>query len=243
MIIIGSLATFGIILNLLTIYWFDPGIAIVIGIIGLRESLSRAIRTFKATTKKEETENTLSTLKNICLELPNVVDVKDIWLVEFGYYCYGGCRVLLSPIITNNKIKEIKQYIISRIIHTIPRIVAIDILLEKVKEGVIKIAVPIADSNTVASFDEATKFTILSIKYPETDIIGEEIADIVVSEYKIIPAQKARELVSKQVEAVLSKEISSIALNELEGWFIKTYLIKSNDVKAAIREFIYSLEK
>ena len=243
MVIVGSLATFGVILNLLTIYWFDPGIAILIGIIGLRESLLRAIKTFKATTKEEETESTQNVLKNVCLELPSVMDVKDVWIVEFGYYCYGGCKVFLSPIIMNNEMKEIKRYIISRAIRTIPHIIAIDILLEKVEEGIIKIAVPIADSNNVTSFDETNKFTILSIKYPEADIIEQETFDIAVSDYKIIPAQKAEELALKRVEAVLSKEISNIASNELKGWFIKLYHPKSDDVRAAVKEFIYSLEK
>ena len=243
MIIIGSLATFGVILNLLTIYWFDPGIAILISIIGLRESLLRAVKTFKATTKKEKAENTQNMLKNVCLELPIVMDVKDVWIVEFGYYCYGGCKVLLSPIIMNNEMEEIKRYIISRAIRMIPHIIAIGILLEKVERGIIKIAVPIADSNNVTSFDETNKFTILSIKYPEADIIEQETFDIAVSDYKIIPAQKAKELALKRVEVVLSKEISNIASNELKGWFIKLYHPKSDDIRAAVKEFIYSLEK
>lgn len=242
MVIVGSLTTFGVILNLLTICWFDPGIAILIGVIGLRESLLRTIKTFKATTKEEESESTQDTLKNVCLELPSVMDVEDVWIVEFGYYCYGGCKVLLSPIIMDNEMEEIKRYIINRAIRMIPHIIAIDILLEKSEKGIIKIAVPIADSNSVTSFDETNKFTILSIKYPEADVIEQETFDIAVSDYKIIPAQKAEELVLKRVEVVLSKEISNIASNEFKGWFIKLYHPKSDDVRAAVKEFIYLLK-
>jgi len=242
LIVVGSLAVGGVIINLFTVYWFDPGMAILIALVGIRESLLRALMTFRGLSKKEEMENIVEGLRKIFLELPSVVEVRDAWATRFGYYCYGGCKVILSPLV-HEELSEIKRYLIKRTVHAISFIIAIDLKVEKADKGIVKVAVPVSDSNVVGSFDETNRFVLVSVEFPEIKIKETDTIDIAVSKHKIIPAQKAKELALRKTEVVLLKDASDLALNELRGWFIKVCHPRSEDIEEAVKECLAVFKK
>lgn len=242
LLIASAFAAFGIIMNVLTIYWFEPAIAILIAIIIIREELYKINRTYKGIARPEERETILELTKREVLEVPAIKDISDAWFSIFGYFAYGALKFSISPIVPEDEYPEIKKFILKRLIRTNPNVIAVDLSLNRLDADTIRMVASVKDDNTISPFDETNKFLLLDVSYPEIEITKNDVVEIEVAEYKIIPAQKARELALKKVEVLLTKDISDLARNELEGWFIKTYITKSNIAEEAAKEFLNSIK-
>jgi len=240
MIVYNALALFAIIINLLTVYWLDPSVAILIGLIGLRENIIRGLETVKGL-RGVLLEETIESMISAYREAPVIKDVRDIWLGIFSFYCYGGCKVLVSPLLTDNELDELRRYLIRRTIHTVPYIIAIHLVIERVKETTIKIAIPVRDTGIVASFDETSKFVIEEVSIPEIKPIKREKLELEVVSGRILQAQKANQLISKGVEVLLTKDIGDVAESSFRGWFTKIYRVKKENIREVFEEYVKTL--
>ncbi|MGQ4834663.1 MAG: NifB/NifX family molybdenum-iron cluster-binding protein, partial [Candidatus Asgardarchaeia archaeon] len=220
----------------LTIYWLDIAMTFIIILVGLRDGLYRVIRTYKGVKSEEVRAGILKRLENEFLMTPVFRSIKNAWIGVLGYFVYGNFTLTVTPLVTDELLQELNNFIISRTIRLVPHMISFGVTLERLDKDEVKIAVPVDEQGNVTSFDETNKFKIFVVSYPTLEVKSNEDITIEAPIYKIVPAQKARELALKKVDAIITKQISDLAENELKGWFVKIYITKTENIEEALRK-------
>ncbi len=181
-------------------------------------------------------------IKKIILKIENVDEISVLKLRQSGLFVFGEAKIKMKGNINVQRAHDISDMIEKKIKNKFPEIESLTIHIEPYKPDVIKILIPIGDdhgldSKIVNHFGRAKNFLFITIK--NNNIISFYIKKNVYTEKEIRAGlSTAKSILDENINILLTKKIGEISFHTLRDNFIDIYLVKSNNVKQAVNDFL-----
>jgi len=240
MIIAYSVALFGITLSILTIYWLELAMGILLFFVAFYTSIKRVL-VCKRNLKIEMIKFLENSLKSIYTEVPVILNVNFRKATKILNFILVDLEVNVSPVISGEDIEIIAEYLTSRSIEIIPNIVLLRFKISYLEEGTIKVAVSLADGNRLEVFEKSKNIKIYEVKLPSLEIIGEESMEIKGISEELDFVKLVEELIRRGVNSIITIDMNEISKNAFDGWFVEIVKTKTYEVDKEVKKYLASI--
>jgi len=212
----------------------DPFFAIFVVLYAVIECW-RTIGEIRFVRKKN---NLLQTLEKVAEEtfkaIPAIHSVETEYMDVAGHFIVIHLQATVSKILEEEYIESIADFMLTELIDRLGTVIYLRILIGTKEPKKVIIAVPVMDSETVASFP-SEKTAIITLEYPSGRVLNKEIIDLKFDEYEKIPEAKAVEkLAKKNVLIIGAKSINEIAERVARHWFIEVIKLDKEKIEEVI---------
>jgi len=232
--IIGPAIAFFGLLNFDAYFAF---LSLIYAIIEMKRSLDEIRTTSKL---KKNLDSLNEHLTKALRTIPNIIKIEDLIFDPANQFLIVYSKFAVSEFLDDEVIDKIVDYALTYIIENFGIVSFVRIEVDKSKVEKIRVALPLKNGDEINEDFNASKYLIAEI-LPNGEIISKDIIELRNTNDKMIGVEKARELVKKRVMIVGTKKIDEKAQRELNGWFTKIFLLKTNNLEDAIKHIAKSI--
>jgi predicted Fe-Mo cluster-binding NifX family protein len=181
-------------------------------------------------------------IRKTILQIKNIKDISSLKLRQSGLFIFGDVSIKLLENINVKRAHDISDQIENEVKARFPEIESLLIHVEPYKQNMIKILLPIAQDNGMESelvdhFGRAKYFLFVSLK--DKKVVSYYTKENIYIKEKVRAGlSTAKNILDEKVNVLLTREIGEISFHILRDHFVDIYLVKSNNVKQSVDDFI-----
>ena len=168
--------------------------------------------------------------------VPVIHDVKIDSMNVSGRFVIAQISSTVSKFVEEEYVEALSSFMLTELINRLAPIVYLRVVIKLEKPKALTVAVALGDGEIVSKFP-SKRVIIVTFDASTREIKEEKIIELKFDEYEKVPEAKAIEnLARNRVLVLATKDISEIAKNAAQNWFIRVIKTEKENLKDVLEE-------